>query len=173
MGWQTNGSALVLHRPSQGLTDPVGGVGGKTEATLVVVLVHRMDETQCAFLDQVLHRNPAVLVLFGDRCHQTQVGVDEDLTCVLAARPTGLDQHRKMLFLSRRKQLRACPVCTLRHNVLEDAIFMLQGARRRNSTRLGIRRVAGRQGARVGMPAGACARGRVFANAFSKFGRHL
>ena len=71
-----DGPRLGLDRPSDGLTDPPRGVGGKLEPSAPVELVDGPHQPDDALLDEVAQRHLA-LVPLGDRDHQAQVAVDE------------------------------------------------------------------------------------------------
>jgi hypothetical protein len=62
-----------------GLADPPGRVGGELVAAGVVELLHRADQAEVTFLDQVEEHQPPADVALGDRHHQPQVRLDQPL----------------------------------------------------------------------------------------------
>ena len=88
MDRKAHGATRVGQAAGDGLTDPPGGVGGELETLAPVELLHRVDQTQVALLDQIQQRQLRDLILPGDRDHQAQVGRDKGLGGLLA----GADQ---------------------------------------------------------------------------------
>ena len=66
---------MVGQCAADGLADPPGRVGGELVAAAVLELVHRSQQSDVAFLDQVEQRQAAVVVPLGDRHDQSQVGL--------------------------------------------------------------------------------------------------
>ncbi len=64
---------LVCDGTRNGLTNPPGGVRGKLETTLVFEAVDRTHEPHRTFFDEVLERQTAIAVFFGDGNDQTHV----------------------------------------------------------------------------------------------------
>ena len=79
MDREPNGATGVGHAPGDGLADPPGGVRRELEPFAPVELVHRVDQTQVAFLHQIEQRQVGGLISLGDGHHQAQVGLDECL----------------------------------------------------------------------------------------------
>ena len=100
---QADGTGLVHDRPFDGLANPPGRIGRKTETALRVELLHRTDQAQVAFLDQVEQRQATVDVTTGNFHNQAKVAFNHALA---AGRITFLRQTRKMDFLFRRQQWR-------------------------------------------------------------------
>ena len=91
---QPDGAALVGHATGDCLPDPPGGVRGELEALGVVELLHRADQAEVAFLDQVQQRHAAAGVALRQRHHQSQVGLQQ----VAACRLTVADNHGQLAF---------------------------------------------------------------------------
>ena len=72
-----DGARLVGDGPGDGLADPPGGVGGELVALAVVELLHRPDEPQVAFLDEVQEAHAVGVVALGDGDDQAQVGLGQ------------------------------------------------------------------------------------------------
>src|SRR5579872_6115699 len=72
-----DGAGLVGNGAGNGLPDPPRGVGRELIAAAVLEFVHRLHQTDVAFLNQVEELQTAVGVLLGDGNHQAQVGFDE------------------------------------------------------------------------------------------------
>ena len=66
-------ACLVRNGAGDGLTDPPGRVGGKLVAFGVIKLLHSLDETEVAFLNQVEEQHPASDIALGDGHHKAQV----------------------------------------------------------------------------------------------------
>ncbi len=79
MNGQTDGAGLVHDGPLDGLADPPGGIGGKTEAAFGVELLDRADKTEVTLFDEIQQHQAAVVVTTGDFDHQSQVGLDHAL----------------------------------------------------------------------------------------------
>ena len=60
-----DGARLVRDGARDGLADPPGGVRGELEALRVVELLHRADEAEVAFLDEVQEQHAASHVALG------------------------------------------------------------------------------------------------------------
>src|SRR5438874_10257629 len=72
-----DGARLVGDGTGDGLPDPPGGVSGELVAAAIFEFIHRLHQTDVAFLDQVKKLQASIGVLLGDRNHQAQVGLDE------------------------------------------------------------------------------------------------
>ena len=72
-----DGTGLIGDGAGDGLTDPPCGVGGELVALGVVELLHGLDQTQIALLDQVEEQHAAAHVALGDGHHQTEVGLGQ------------------------------------------------------------------------------------------------
>src|SRR5215831_15778384 len=70
-----DGAGLVGDRAGDGLANPPRGVGGELVAATVLELVHRLHESDVAFLDQIEELEPAVRVLLGDGNDEAEVGL--------------------------------------------------------------------------------------------------
>ena len=71
-----NGAGLVGNRAGNGLADPPRGVGREFVTPAVFELVHRLHQANVALLNQIEELQAPVGVLFGNRDHQAQVGLD-------------------------------------------------------------------------------------------------
>ncbi len=67
---------LIGDRPGDRLANPPRGVSGKLVAATVLEFFHSLHQAHVALLNQVEERQAAVGVLFRDRDHETQVGLD-------------------------------------------------------------------------------------------------
>ena len=75
---QAHQARLLVERPTDGLADPEGGVGGELEALAPVELVDRVLESEVALLHQVEQVHPGwQRVAAGDADHEAKVGADE------------------------------------------------------------------------------------------------
>ena len=74
---QPDGAALIGHAASDRLTDPPRGVGRELEALCVVELLHRADQAEVAFLNQVEQRHAASGVPLRQRHHESKVRFEE------------------------------------------------------------------------------------------------
>src|SRR5580658_1394095 len=72
-----DGARLIGDGASNRLPDPPRGIGGELIAAAIFKLVHGFHQADVAFLNQVEELQAAVGVLFRDRNHQTQVGLDQ------------------------------------------------------------------------------------------------
>ena len=80
-------ASLVGNRARHCLADPPGGVGAELVPAAVIELLCRPDQTNIAFLDQVLEGHTAAHVLLRHADHQPGVGRDQ----MLARRPAVFD----------------------------------------------------------------------------------
>ena len=78
--WEPDGAALISHSAGDRLTDPPGGVRRELEALGVVELLHRTDESEVAFLNQIEERHAAAGVALGQRHDESQVRFQEVAT---------------------------------------------------------------------------------------------
>ena len=76
-------AGLVGNGPGDGLANPPGGVGGEFEALHIVELLHRLDKTQVALLNQVQELHPPAHIPLGNRHHQAQIGLGQPLAGLL------------------------------------------------------------------------------------------
>ena len=74
-----DGPRLVCDGTSDRLTDPPRGVGRELVASAVLELIHRLHQTDVAFLDEVEELETAISVLFGDGDHEPEIGDDKFL----------------------------------------------------------------------------------------------
>jgi uncharacterized membrane protein len=72
-----DGARLIGDRPRDRLPHPPGGVGGELIAAPVLELIHRLHQTDVAFLDQIQELQAAVGISLGDADHQAQIGFDQ------------------------------------------------------------------------------------------------
>ena len=77
MDGQANRPALVGQRARHRLADPPGRVRRKLVAHAVVELLHRADQAEIAFLDQVEQRHAGLRVVARDRHDEAQVRLDQ------------------------------------------------------------------------------------------------
>ena len=73
----TNGSCLVGDRPSDGLSDPPGGISAELVTLSVVELLNRTDEADVTLLDHIQKGHPSSDVFLGYADHQPQVGLGQ------------------------------------------------------------------------------------------------
>ena len=66
-------SALIRNRPGNGLPDPPGGIGGKTEALPVIIFFHCADQSQIPLLDQIHKAHAVAGIMLGDGYDQSQI----------------------------------------------------------------------------------------------------
>src|SRR5690606_29762564 len=78
-------AALIGERGENRLADPPHRVRDELHALVDVELPRGSDQTDVAFLDQIDQGDAAVLILFRNTDHETQVGTDEPLDRVLVA----------------------------------------------------------------------------------------
>src|SRR5690606_8838836 len=78
-------AALIGERGENRLADPPHRVLDELHALVDVELPRGSDQTDVAFLDQIDQGDAAVLILFRNTDHETQVGTDEPLDRVLVA----------------------------------------------------------------------------------------
>src|SRR5262245_32981444 len=78
-----DGPRLVRNRAGDRLPDPPRRVGRKLVAAPVLELVHRLHQSDVAFLNQIEKLQPAVRVLLRDRDDETKVGLDQLLLRLL------------------------------------------------------------------------------------------
>ena len=90
-----DGAGLIRDGAGDGLANPPGGIGRELVAALILELVHGLDQTDVAFLDQIEKLQATVGVLFGDGDDQTQVGPNQLLLGPLGRVVAALDapQH--------------------------------------------------------------------------------
>ena len=74
---QPYGPRLIEDRPGDPLTYPPGRIGAELGALSRLVPVGRLHESDIAFLDQVEQGKSPVHILFRDRDHKPQIGLDE------------------------------------------------------------------------------------------------
>ena len=98
MDGDADGAGLVGDGPGDGLPDPPGGIGGELIALGVVELLHRLDESQVALLNEVEEEHSPAHVPLGDGDHQTEVGLGQPLLGRLPLLDGLLQRH---LFLGR------------------------------------------------------------------------
>ena len=101
VGGQADGAGRVVEPALDRLADPQRRVGGEAEALAVVELLRGADQADHALLDEVAHSEAEALVTAGDRDHQAQVGVDQQL---LGAQVAALDALGKVELLARAQQ---------------------------------------------------------------------
>jgi hypothetical protein len=77
VGRYADGFGLFVVGAADGLFDPVGRVGGKTETAFRVELVDRVHEAEVALFDQVQEIDAGPVILFGDGDDQAQVGFND------------------------------------------------------------------------------------------------
>ena len=122
---QADGARLVHDGALDVLPHPPGGVGGKPEAALGIELLERMDQAEVAFLDQVVERNAAMLVMLGDADHQPQVGLDH----ALARREIpGARCARQRQLLGRRQQRAGADLVQIDLREVFDEVDFATGA---------------------------------------------
>ena len=85
MHGNADGASLVGDGARDGLANPPGGVRRELEALRVVELLHRADEAEVAFLDEVEEQHAATHIALGDGHDEAQVRFDELLL--------GVDAH--------------------------------------------------------------------------------
>ncbi len=74
---EANGTGLVAETAGDGLADPPGRVGGELETLPPIELLHRPDQPQVAFLNEIEEIEPATGISLGDRNDQAQIAADE------------------------------------------------------------------------------------------------
>ena len=72
-----DGAGLVGDGAGDGLPYPPGSVGGELVAQTIVELLHRPDEAQVAFLDEIQEHETPAHVALGDGDDQAQIGFGE------------------------------------------------------------------------------------------------
>jgi len=70
-----NRAPLIGDGPVDGLPDPPGGIGAELEAFFVIELVHRAQQAQVTFLDEIEKGHRAPRKAFGHADHQPQIGL--------------------------------------------------------------------------------------------------
>ena len=93
---QTHDARLLGEGLQDRLAYPPHGIGDELETARFIELLRSLDEPQVAFIDKVGKAEPLVLVLFGHRNHETQVGLRQLFKRLLVAL---LDALRKLHFL--------------------------------------------------------------------------
>ena len=83
MDWHTDGPGLVGNASGDGLANPPGSVGGELVSLTVLEFLHSLDETNVTLLHQVKELETAVGIFLGDGYHQSEVGIDEPVLCLL------------------------------------------------------------------------------------------
>jgi len=70
------GCTALIRGPLDGLLDPPGRVGAETGPLGGIEPLHGAEEADVALFDQVLERQAAVGIVFGDGDHQAEIGPD-------------------------------------------------------------------------------------------------
>ena len=73
---------LVVEEALYLLVDPEKGIGAELGTTRGIKLIHGIDQSDIAFLDEVHDLVAGGHVYFGDTHHQWQVGMDELFACL-------------------------------------------------------------------------------------------
>ena len=77
--WNTDRTRLIGNGTGDGLTDPPGGVCGELVTPAVFELVHRLHQSDIAFLNQIQKLQAPVGIFLGYRDYKAQVGFDHFL----------------------------------------------------------------------------------------------
>lgn len=92
---KSNGLGFAVNGAANGLFDPVGGIGGKSEALVGVEPADCGDESDDSFLDQVFERDASGIVRLCDVDYESDVRFDEAFFCI---RRTILRGDREFFF---------------------------------------------------------------------------
>src|SRR5690348_14076031 len=82
MNWNMDRARMFCNSPTNGLTNPPGCIGTKTEATLWIKLLCRTNKPQVAFLYEVKQRNAMVAVPLGNTYNKAQICLDKPLLSI-------------------------------------------------------------------------------------------
>ena len=74
-----DGARLIGDGTADGLADPPGGVGAESESQRMVELLHRAQQADISFLNQVLEVQAAAVVPFGDADNQAQIAFGQQI----------------------------------------------------------------------------------------------
>src|SRR5882762_9422221 len=96
--------ALPRERREDSLADPPHGVRDELDALVGIELTRRREQADVALADEIGERQPAVLILLGDRNHEAQVALDELLHRLLITR-ADLPGERDLLLLRQQRSL--------------------------------------------------------------------
>jgi hypothetical protein len=95
--------AGLLGQPAQDrLADPDRGVGGEVETALRLEPIHRHDQAEIAFLDEIEQRQSATAVRPRHVYHQAQVGEDNSLTGIAVA-GSRFPRHREQALVRQQR----------------------------------------------------------------------
>ena len=98
----TDRPGLIRDRPGDGLTDPPGRIGRKFIALTVIELLHGLDQTQIAFLDQIQKEHSTAHIPLCDTDNKTQIGLRQTLLRILVAHLHLLGQLNLFLRIQKR-----------------------------------------------------------------------
>ena len=96
MRWHANSAGLIRDRALHRLTHPPRGIGGEAIAQLRIELLHRAQQADVAFLNQIIQRHTATRVTARDGHDEFQVVVGElipKLTQPMVGGAPGLIAH--------------------------------------------------------------------------------
>ena len=79
MDRDADGAGLIGNGPGDSLTNPPGGVSGEFKALHIVKLLHCLNQTQIALLNQVQELHATAHIPLGDGHHQPQIGLSQPL----------------------------------------------------------------------------------------------
>src|SRR5204863_10021516 len=71
--------AVIRHGPSDALPDPPGRISRELEAAAVLEPIHRLHQTDVAFLYEIEQRQPPAEIALRDRDDETQIGLDQTM----------------------------------------------------------------------------------------------
>ena len=97
-----DGTGLIGNGTRDGLTDPPGRIGRELESLAIVKLLHRLDQTEVALLDQIQKQHAPSDILLGNRYDKTQVRRNQEIPRRLITFFDALGNARLILRLQKR-----------------------------------------------------------------------
>lgn len=79
MDRQTDGPGLIHDGAFDGLSDPLGGIGGKAETAIRIEFFNGPDQAQVALFNEIQQGQSTIEITAGNLDHQTQIAFDHDL----------------------------------------------------------------------------------------------
>ena len=80
---QPNGASLICNRAADCLANPPRRISRKFVATAILEFIDRFHQANIAFLDEVKKVKPAIGIFLCDRNHQSQIGLNHLVLCLI------------------------------------------------------------------------------------------
>src|SRR5664280_1607024 len=72
-----NSTRLIGDGAGDGLAYPPGGIGGKSEALMHVILLDRLHQAEIALLDQIEESDTSAHITLGNAYHKARIGFND------------------------------------------------------------------------------------------------